>query len=107
MDFDTQYWNGYCPECMLNDKHSILILNRNDFFECEICNLQMAIPYSGVQAVIMNFRGKRNFHSSKTYSDTVENGELLFLQTLESFPFSNNAIVQTVDELKTFIALIK
>ena len=107
MQFDTQYWNGYCPECMLKDKRSRLMLNRLDFFDCEECALQMAIPCPGVQAVVMNFRGKHNFHSSKTYADAVENGELLFLQTLEMFPFCGVTPVQSVEELQNFIREIK
>ena len=102
----SQFWDGYCSECMLNDKQSRMLLNNYDFFECEYCSLQMAIPYPGLQAVVLNFRGKHKFHSSKTYADKVNNSELLYVQTLDRFPFCEKTQVDAED-LKNFISQIK
>jgi len=107
MKNEVLFWNGYCPECMLNDEHARMALNSNDFYECEKSRLQLAIPVPGVQAVIMNFRGNGKFRSSKTYADTVENGELLFLQDSDRFPYSNGDPISSIAELKSYIAQMK
>ena len=107
MTENTQFWNGFCPECGLNDERARMVLNLSDFYECEKCCLQLAIPYPGVQAVIMNFSGKGKFRSTKTYADTVENGEILFFQDTDSFPYSKGFPIKSNEELKIFISQIK
>ena len=104
---DTQFWNGYCPECSLNGEQGRMALNLNDFYECEKSQLQLAIPFPGVQAVVMNFRGKSKFRSTKTYADTVENGELLFLQDTDKFPYSEGDPIESDEQLTNFIVQIK
>jgi len=38
--FDTVN-DGYCPQCMLDDKRVALNINANDIWECPSCHLQM------------------------------------------------------------------
>jgi len=44
--------------------------------------LQIAISFPGVQAVVLNFRGKGDFRKTVNYADDVENGELLSPQVV-------------------------
>lgn len=79
----TKYyeWDGYCPESFLQNKKIRMRLNRSDFFESEETGLQVCIPAPGVQAVIMNFRGKGEFReSSIDYADKQSNFEYLAFQ---------------------------
>ncbi len=84
----NQIWNGFCPECMLKNKNVKMRLNKNDFYECEESALQICV-LSGVQAIIMNFRGKGDFKNEPRYSTDIENGEILSPQNYNGFPFNN------------------
>jgi hypothetical protein len=53
-------WNGYCPESWLMGKTIRMRLNDMDFFESEETGLQICV-LRGVQAIILNFRGKGKF----------------------------------------------
>lgn len=85
-------WNGYCPESLLKGKTVRMRLNQDDFFESEETGLQICI-ITGVQTVILNFRGKGKFRTTKNYGDEIENGELLSPQNTDNPPFSNPAVV--------------
>ena len=69
-------WDGYCPESQLQGKTVRMRLNSSDFYESEATGLQICV-LRGVQAIIMNFRGKGKFKSTETYGDEIENGEIL------------------------------
>lgn len=101
----TQMFDGYCPESTLNGKQVRMRLNRHDFFESEETGLQIAICYSGVQAVIMNFRGKGDFRQTPSYADEVENGETLSPQTLNRFPFCDEPF-KDGEEIEKYIQQI-
>lgn len=102
-----QLWNGYCPESWLNGQQVRMRLNRQDFYESEQTGLQIAV-LSGVQAIIMNFRGKGNFRSTITYADEIENGELLSPQNTDRPPFNDPAEVFTEsEEIENYINAIK
>ncbi len=58
------------------------------FFESEETGLQICV-LPGVQAIILNFRGKGKFCSTITYAEDVENGEMLSHQTMDRPPFNN------------------
>ncbi len=66
----NQMWNGYCPESYLQGKKVRMRLNRNDFFESEETGLQIAV-LRGVQAIIMNFRGKGDFRTNPEFADKI------------------------------------
>lgn len=61
-------------------------LNRNDFFECVECHLQLLV-FRGVKAIVLKFKGTGNYHSSKTVGSAVENGEMLCSQSADDWPF--------------------
>ncbi len=44
-----------------------------------------------------------NSGETKVDVDTVESGELLFLQNTDNFPFSVGTIIDTIDELRNYI----
>ncbi|MDO4229975.1 MAG: GIY-YIG nuclease family protein [Capnocytophaga sp.] len=102
-----QMWNGYCPESWLEGKQVRMRLNRNDFYESEATGLQIAV-LSGVQAIILNFRGKGDFRSTPTYADEIENGELLSPQNISRPPFNNpTEIFENSEEIENYIKSIK
>jgi hypothetical protein len=93
----NQMWNGYCPESYLKGKRVRMRLNRNDFYESEETGLQIAV-LRGVQAIIMNFRGKGDFRTNPEFADEIENGEMLSPQNTDRPPFNNPTIVFTESE---------
>ncbi|MBS1641594.1 MAG: hypothetical protein JSR11_03865 [Bacteroidetes bacterium] len=98
-----QVWNGYCPESWLKGKQVKMRLNKNDFYESEETGLQIAV-LSGVQAVILNFRGKGDFRSAISYADEIENGEFLSPQNTERPPFNNpTEVFQDTEQIKNYI----
>lgn len=102
----SNMWNGYCPESLLNGKTVRMRLNQSDFFESEETGLQICI-IPGVQAVILNFRGKGKFRTTPTYGDEVENGEILSPQNADMPPFNNPAtIFRESEEIEKYISTI-
>ncbi len=99
----NQMFNGYCPECKLNDEDVPMRLNSNDFFESEKTGLQIAISFPGVQAVVLNFRGKGDFRKTINYAHNVENGEFLSPQVIESFPFCGTDLFADENEFKDYL----
>ena len=98
-----QMWNGYCPESWLKGKQVKMRLNKNDFYESEETGLQIAV-LSGVQAVILNFRGTGDFRSTISYADEIENGELLSPQNTERPPFNNpTEVFQDSEQIENYI----
>ena len=82
-------------------------LNQHDFFESEETGLQICV-IPGVQAVILNFRGKGKFKTTSTFGDEVENGELLSPQNTDTPPFNNPAtIFDNSKEIEEYIATIQ
>lgn len=102
----SNMWNGYCPESLLQDKTVRMRLNQHDFFESEETGLQICI-IPGVQAVILNFRGKGKFRLTPHYGDEVENGEILSPQNTDRPPFNNPTIAfGESEEIENYIATI-
>ena len=102
-----QMWNGYCPECLLKERNVKMQLNKNDFYECEVSALQISV-LTGVQAIIMNFKGKGDFKSEVKYAHDIENGELLSPQNIISFPYNNpTKIFNSSEEIINYIKTIK
>ncbi len=103
----SQMWNGYCPESMLKGKKVRMRLNDWDFFESEETRLQICV-LSGVQAIILNFRGKGEFRSTPNFADEIENGEILSPQNTDSPPFNDPTVVfQNSEEIEKYIRAIK
>jgi hypothetical protein len=103
----SNFWDGYCPESLLNGKTVRMRLNQYDFFESEETGLQICI-ISGVQAVILNFRGKGKFRETPTYGDEVENGEILSPQNSDRAPFNDpTTIFEASEEIENYIAKIQ
>ena len=103
----SNMWNGYCPESLLNGKTVRMRLNQHDFFESEETGLQICI-IPGVQAVILKFRGERNFRTTANFGDEIENGELLSPQNTDRPPFNNPTVAfGESEEIENYIATIK
>jgi len=98
-----QMWNGYCPESWLKGKRVKMRLNKNDFYESEETGLQIAV-LSGVQAVILNFRGTGDFRLTGSYADEIENGELLSPQNTDRPPFNNpTEVFENSQQIENYI----
>ncbi|MBS1572855.1 MAG: hypothetical protein JST62_10705 [Bacteroidetes bacterium] len=103
----SNMWNGYCPESLLKGKTVRMRLNQNDFFESEETGLQICI-IAGVQAVILNFRGKGKFRKTESYGNEVENGEILSPQNSDRPPFNNpTTAFGESEEIENYIATIQ
>lgn len=99
----NQKWNGYCPESLLKGKDVRMRLNQNDFYESEETGLQIAV-LSGVQAIIMNFRGEGKFRTEPKFADEIENGELLSPQNTDRPPFNNpTEVFKNSEEIQNYI----
>jgi hypothetical protein len=102
-----QMWDGYCPESLLRGKKIRMKLNRSDFYESEETGLQISVK-PGIQAVIMNFRGKGNFRIEPEFADEIENGELLSPQNTDKPPFNNPTVIfEKSEEIEAYIRSIK
>ena len=102
----SNMWNGYCPESILKGKTVRMRLNQSDFFESEETGLQICI-IPGVQAVILNFRGKGKFRTTENYGDEIENGEILSPQNSNRPPFNNPTIAfGKSEEIENYITTI-
>ena len=100
-------WNGLCPESLIAGKKVRMKLNKNDFYESEETGLQILV-LSGVQAIILNFRGQGNFKVSPKYADEIENGELLSPQNTDKLPFNNpTEIFDEINEIENYVERIK
>ncbi len=100
MDF-----TGLCPESLLQGKEVKMRLNTNDLYESESTGLQIAIPYPGVQAVIMKERGKGKFREPAKYAE--DNGERFSPQTNNSFPFCDTELLQSAGEIRNYLKMVK
>jgi len=69
------YFDGYCPESLLEGKQVEMRLNEDDFWESEATGLQICIspPY----ATILNWRGKGKFRSSSEVASDLFTGLIL------------------------------
>lgn len=103
----NQMWNGYCPESYLKGKRVRMRLNRNDFYESEETGLQIAV-LRGVQAIIMSFRGNRDFRTNPEFADEIENGEMLSPQNTDRPPFNNPTVIfEGSEEIENYIKNLK
>lgn len=102
----SNMWDGNCPESQLKGKTVRMRLNHHDFFESEETGLQICI-IPGVQAIILNFRGKRKFRTTPSFGDEIENGEILSPQNTDRPPF-NDPIVAFGDfvEIQNYLTTI-
>ena len=52
-----EFSDGYCPECLLDDKKIPMVINRGDLWECPECHLQACGGGGAAPFVIMRIRG--------------------------------------------------
>ncbi len=103
----SQMWNGYCPESYLAGKTVRMRLNQWDFFESEETGLQICV-LTGVQAIILNFRGEGKFRLTPKYADEIESGEFLSPQNIGRPPFNDpTEVFQGSDKIENYIKSIR
>ena len=59
-----------------------------------------------MKAIILNFRGKRNFRSTKIFGNEIEDVEYLSPQNTETPPFNNGEVFKDNEEIDRYIATI-
>lgn len=102
----STFWTGFCPESSLQGKSVKMRLNDYDFFESEETGLQICV-LSGVQAIILNFRGKGKFRSKAVYGHDIQNGEILSPQNIARPPFNDpTTIFESSEEIIDYIGSI-
>lgn len=101
---DGILWDGFCPQCAIDNKQSKMRLNNLDFFECEQCKLQMVLS-SGLVA-IADFRGKAIYRRLPDYAHLNDRYEFLSPMTIKSYPWTNKYF-KSKDELNQFIKAIR
>lgn len=105
-EIESMMWDGYCPESKLKGKHVKMRHNNHDFFESEETGLQISLV-PGVQAVILNFRGKGEFRQTARYGHDEETGELLSPQNRPRAPFNYPVeVFKNMEEVKSYIEKI-
>jgi hypothetical protein len=93
------YFDGYCPESLLQGKKVNMRLNEDDFWESEATGLQISVfpPF----ACILRWRGKGRFRqSSAVASQTLSGLIMTTAQTAEGkeiFPDEKNLIENQFD----------
>ncbi len=103
----STYWNGYCPESYIKGKRVRMRLNTSDFFESEETGLQICL-LPGVQAIVLNFRGKGKFRVTPEYGDEIVNGEILSPQNMGHVPFNNPTVIfNSGEEIRNYIKALK
>ena len=70
------YFDGYCPESLLNGKQVEMKLNDDDFWESVETKLQISVFYP-YYATILRWRGKGNLKSSSENASDVLTGLVL------------------------------
>lgn len=105
--FENGIWNGYCPESQLKGKTIKMRLNADDFYESKETGLQIAVSIPGFTATILKFRGKGEFRNTNKYAHEEDRNEILAEQTLEVFPYSEDSLIQTLEQLNYYLNSVK
>lgn len=66
----TQYCDGYCPQCLLEGEHFEMLLNTGDFWECPFCRLQAHSCITGMFALLRE-RGLRQLKDTRATNRIV------------------------------------
>ncbi|MCH8569340.1 MAG: hypothetical protein LAT67_13780 [Balneolales bacterium] len=99
--------DGYCPESKLKGKQVKMRQNRHDSFESEETGLQIRV-YHGLQAVILNKRGKGNFTTTPRYAHESTEGEPFYGQLKDKSPMERPVqAFKDLEELKAYINSIE
>ncbi|MEJ8803422.1 GIY-YIG nuclease family protein [Pontibacter sp. H249] len=97
---ETLYNDGYCPECQLNNEEVVLMLNKDDFWECPKSSLQLAVY--GIDAVTLKFRGIGKFKDAPVYGTDEICGAALSRAEGDSI-LPTNSFFDSLDELRSYI----
>ena len=96
--------NGYCPQCLLEDKYIELQSTHDIVYECKNCNLQLEQNYmgpEGVGAIILKKRGKGEFQKNPEYGWTK--GGRIILRALLRTDEESTRILTSEKELREYI----
>ena len=102
----STYWTGYCPECEIKNKQGRMRLNLDDFFECEICKLQIVLSFPNILATILKWRGEKKFRHKLEYSDQRPCNEFLCMQTMDNYPFTDRRMFRSGKEIEEYVSRV-
>ena len=94
------YNDGYCPQCALNNKQVEMRLNREDYWECPVCNLQAAGSKS--KFMILRERGAGEFKSDLVLATEYVIGAFVTKQSAED-PWQSGGAFRDEADFRDFI----
>jgi hypothetical protein len=98
-----RFTDGFCPQCLLEDRQEDMLLNEHDYFECPVCRLQ-ARKGNGI-FIILTERGQGRLRSTKA-SDWVL-GFVLFKSTSLDIFADQPEPFQGEEDFRGFLESIK
>ena len=100
------YLDDLCPECLLDEANSYLLLNDSDFYECPKCNLQISFREYPI-ATVLNFRGKGKIRTEKKSISDEDFGAGLAPMDSNSKKFlSTSKLFEDENSFKEYISKI-
>jgi len=93
--------DGYCPQCLLDNKKNELLLNDLDFWECPECHLQCHTASMSILSIMRN-RGEGHLSKETKASEWVKS-YTLSRSDKEHFRKSDGSIFKNEQELRDFI----
>jgi hypothetical protein len=98
--------DGFCPQCLLEDRHEGMLLNDGDYFECPVCRLQ-ARKGGGI-FILLPERGRGRLRTTPTLATDWVLGFFLF-KSLSPDPLSEPEPEPVQDEadLRRFLEGVK
>lgn len=94
------YSDGDCPQCALKDQEIVMQLNREDYWECPVCNLQAA--GSGPGFMILRERGTGDFKGDLVLATEYIIGSFVTRQSADD-PWASDGWFQDEAAFRDFI----
>jgi len=96
-----KYSDGYCPQCLLENRRLIMKLNDCDFWECPDCHLQAHSRSAGMFAIMRTRGSCTDFKDSQSVDFIM--GWILSPATAEA-PYRPQGGFSAETDLRRFLA---
>ena len=100
----SSFSDGFCPQCLLDNREIVMNLNRQDLWECPCCHLQGAGRAGGL--MLLNVRGSGTFRQKATAATDFIVGALLTKQK-EDDPLTPGGAFTSETEFRELIRKIE
>ena len=95
--------NGQCPECTLIGQNNLLQLNRDDYWECPKCKLQLQNVADEFIGILLE-RGSGQFRDNYNKSEKQIKDRIL---VRKPFFDGDDCILKNQEELKDYLSKVK